>query len=101
MLTLQQLRQDPQGVKARLAKKHFARPELVDTIIALDDQRKKLQLDSDNLQAKINTLSKEIGMLMGKGEREQAEALLASASGVGVGEAPADESGDRPQQQNP
>lgn len=74
MLTLQQLRQDPQGVKARLAKKHFARPELVDTIIALDDQRKKLQLDSDNLQAKINTLSKEIGMLMGKGEREQAEA---------------------------
>jgi riboflavin kinase/FMN adenylyltransferase len=30
----------------------------------------------------------------------QAEALLASASGVGVGEAPADESGDRPQQQN-
>ena len=73
MLTLLQLRQDPEGVKAKLAKKHFGRPELVDTIIALDDQRKKLQLDSDNLQAKINTLSKEIGMLMGKGEREQAE----------------------------
>ncbi|NDF98658.1 MAG: serine--tRNA ligase [Chitinophagia bacterium] len=73
MLTLLQLRQDPEGVKTKLAKKHFGRPELVDTIIALDDQRKKLQLDSDNLQAKINTLSKEIGMLMGKGEREQAE----------------------------
>jgi seryl-tRNA synthetase len=74
MLTLQQLRQDPAQVKARLAKKHCARPELVDVIISLDDQRKKLQLDSDNLQAQINTLSKEIGMLMGKGQREEAEA---------------------------
>ena len=74
MLTLQQLRQDPAQVKARLAKKHFARIELVDTIITLDDQRKKLQLDGDNLQAKINTLSKEIGMLMAKGQREEAEA---------------------------
>lgn len=74
MLTLQQLRQDPAQVKARLAKKHFARIELVDVIIALDDQRKKLQLDGDNLQAKINTLSKEIGMLMAKGQREEAEA---------------------------
>jgi seryl-tRNA synthetase len=74
MLTLQQLRQDPAQVKARLAKKHFARVDLVDTIIAIDDQRKKLQLDGDNLQAKINTLSKEIGMLMAKGQREEAEA---------------------------
>jgi len=74
MLTLQQLRQDSAKVKAQLAKKHFARPELVDLIISLDDQRKKLQLDGDNLQAKINTLSKEIGMLMGKGQREEAEA---------------------------
>jgi seryl-tRNA synthetase len=74
MLTLQQLRQDSAQVKARLAKKHFARIELVDTIITLDDQRKKLQLDGDNLQAKINTLSKEIGMLMAKGQRDEAEA---------------------------
>ncbi len=74
MLTLQQLRQDPTQVKAKLAKKHFAKPELVDLIMALDDQRKKLQLDSDNLQAKVNALSKEIGMLMAKGQRDEAEA---------------------------
>ena len=73
MLTLQQLRQDPSQVKARLVKKHFAQPALVDSIITLDDQRKKLQLEADNLQARINTLSKEIGMLMGKGQREEAE----------------------------
>lgn len=74
MLTLQQLRQDPAAVKARLAKKHFANPELVEGIISLDDQRKKIQLDTDTIQAQINSASKEIGMLMGKGQKEDAEA---------------------------
>lgn len=73
MLTLQQLRQDPAAVKARLAKKHFANPELVDTIIDLDDQRKKIQLDTDTIQAKLNSASKEIGLLMAKGQKEEAE----------------------------
>lgn len=74
MLTLQQLRQDPAAVKARLVKKHFANPEIVEVIISLDDQRKKIQLDTDTIQAQINTASKEIGMLMGKGQKEDAEA---------------------------
>lgn len=73
MLTLQQLRQDPAAVKARLAKKHFANPELVDTIIDLDDQRKKIQLDTDTIQAQVNSASKEIGQLMAKGQKEEAE----------------------------
>jgi len=73
MLTLQQIRQNPEAVKAGLLKKYFGQPELVDVIIGLDDQRKKLQLESDNLQAKINSASKEIGQLMGKGQKEEAE----------------------------
>lgn len=73
MLTLQQIRQNPLAVKAGLLKKYFGQPELVDVIIGLDDQRKKLQLESDNLQAKINSASKEIGLLMGKGQKEDAE----------------------------
>ena len=74
MLTLQQIRLNPEAVKAGLLKKHFAEPALVDTIFALDDQRKKLQLDSDNLLSKVNSTSKEIGLLMGKGQKEEAEA---------------------------
>jgi seryl-tRNA synthetase len=73
MLQLQVLRQDPQAVKERLAVKHFSETELVDTIIALDDERKKLQLDFDTNQAKVNSTSKEIGALMGKGLKEEAE----------------------------
>lgn len=73
MLQLQVLRQDAQRVKERLAVKHFTSASLVDEIIALDDERKKLQLESDNTQAKINAASKEIGQLMGKGQKEEAE----------------------------
>ena len=48
MLQLQVLRQNPQAVKERLAVKNFTEPQLVDEIIALDDERKKLQLEFDN-----------------------------------------------------
>ena len=73
MLQHQLLRQDPKAVKERLAIKHFTEPQLVDGIIALDDERKRLQLESDNCLAKINAASKEIGQLMGKGQKEEAE----------------------------
>jgi seryl-tRNA synthetase len=74
MLQLQVLRQDPEAVKKRLTLKNFADPALVDTILSLDDQRKKTQLEFDNNQAKVNTSSKEIGQLMAKGNKEEAEA---------------------------
>lgn len=73
MLQLQVLRQDPEGVKKKLARRHFAEPALVDRILTLDDQRKKLQLEFDNNQSKVNSTSKEIGQLMTKGDREAAE----------------------------
>ena len=73
MLQLQILRQNPQVVKDKLAIKNFAEPQLVDVIIALDDERKKLQLDFDNNQAKVNSTSKEIGVLMAKGQKDEAE----------------------------
>jgi seryl-tRNA synthetase len=73
MLQLQVLRQNPEWVKERLAVKHFAETNLVDTIISLDDQRKKLQLEFDNNQSKVNSTSKEIGQLMAKGQKDEAE----------------------------
>ncbi|HWR33751.1 MAG TPA: serine--tRNA ligase [Chitinophagaceae bacterium] len=73
MLQLQVLRQDPQAVKGRLAIKNFRDINLVDEITALDDERKKLQLESDTIQSKINAASKEIGQFMAKGQKEDAE----------------------------
>lgn len=82
MLTLALLRQDPEGVKKKLQKKHFSSVEIVDQVIDLDDQRKKLQLDSDNLLAQVNAASKEIGQLMSKGQRDEAEAKKQAVSSL-------------------
>ncbi|RYY20238.1 MAG: serine--tRNA ligase, partial [Chitinophagaceae bacterium] len=73
MLQLQQLRQNPEAVKSKLAFKYFQEPGLVDEIIALDDQRKKLQLEFDTNKSQVNSMSKEIGQLMAKGQKEEAE----------------------------
>lgn len=78
MLQVNVLRNNPAWVKERLAVKHFKQPEVVDEVIALDDKRKKLQLEFDNTQAAINSSSKEIGKLMGQGKKEEAEALKTS-----------------------
>lgn len=56
-----------------LKKKHFAETSLVDNIISLDDERKKLQFELDERQSKINAFSKEIGQLMARGEKRLAE----------------------------
>ena len=75
MLQLQVLRQNPAWVKEKLAVKHFSDLSVVDSVLALDEERKKLQLEFDNNQAKVNSTSKEIGMLMGKGQKEEAETM--------------------------
>ncbi|HEX6192746.1 MAG TPA: serine--tRNA ligase, partial [Chitinophagaceae bacterium] len=72
MLQLPIIRQNPGAVKERLAIKHFSETALVDTVLNLDDQRKKLQLEFDNTQAKVNSASKDIGQLMAKGQKEDA-----------------------------
>ena len=72
---MQVIRQNPEWIKERLAIKYFNDGSVVDAILKLDEQRKKLQLEFDNIQAKINSSSKEIGQLMAKGEKEKAETL--------------------------
>lgn len=75
MLQVNVLRNNPEGVKERLAVKHFKQLDLVDDIIALDDERKRIQAEYDNTQAKVNAASKEIGNLMRQGKKEEAEEL--------------------------
>jgi seryl-tRNA synthetase len=75
MLQVNVIRQDRELVKQRLAVKNFKQPELVDAVVDMDDERKRLQSDFDNTQAKLNTASKEICKLMAQGKKEEAEAL--------------------------
>ena len=75
MLQVSVLRNNTADVKKRLAVKHFGQPELVDSIIALDDERKRLQAEFDTTQARVNAASKEIGKLMGQGKKDEAESM--------------------------
>ena len=73
MLQVAYIRNNKEEVKQRLAVKNFAELNLVDEILSLDEERKKLQLEFDNTQAKVNSTSKEIGQLMAKRQKEEAE----------------------------
>lgn len=86
MLQISYIRQHPGLVKEKLAIKNFKEPELVDTILGFDDEKKQVQLEAESLQSKANALSKEIGRLMATGKSEEAtrkkqevESLNASA----------------------
>ena len=73
MLQVAFIRNNKDEVKERLGVKNFAELNLVNEILSLDDERKKLQQEFDSTQAKVNSTSKEIGQLMAKGEKAEAE----------------------------
>jgi seryl-tRNA synthetase len=73
MLQIGFIRQHIELVKERLSVKNYSDTAAVDRIVSLDEQVRKLKVDSESLQASINSSSKEIGMLMGKGEKDSAE----------------------------
>jgi seryl-tRNA synthetase len=80
MLSIQLFRQNKELVLAGLKKKNFKELELVDKIISLDEQRRHIQLQNDNLAASVNAASKNIGQLMAKGNKEEAEKLKAEVA---------------------
>ncbi|MDE6040394.1 MAG: serine--tRNA ligase [Muribaculaceae bacterium] len=81
MLTIQQIKADPQFVIERLAVKGFDGKHAINRVLALDDMRRQLQLKSDNAAAELNKKAAEIGKLMKSGMKAEAEAAKAS---VGV-----------------
>jgi seryl-tRNA synthetase len=82
MLQVSYIRQNRESVLERLAIKNFNQVEVVDEVIDLDDERKKLQSDFDSMQAKINNASKEIGTQMRQGQKEEAETLKAEVAAI-------------------
>ena len=74
MLTLKQLRDNKEEAIRRLAKKGVDAAPIIASIELLDDKRKALQAELDGCLAEQNQAAKQIGMLMGKGLKEEAEA---------------------------
>lgn len=80
MLSLQLFRTHKELIIEGLKKKNFKDLDIVDTIIALDEKRRTIQVENDKIAAEINAASKSIGMLMGQGKKEEAEAHKAEVA---------------------
>lgn len=80
MLTIQQIKENPQYIIDRLKVKGFDGKEKIEKILALDDRRRALQLQADTIAAGLNKQAAEIGKLMKAGEREAAEAAKAEVA---------------------
>ncbi|CAG2156722.1 Serine--tRNA ligase [Cupriavidus numazuensis] len=79
MLDIQLFRKDIDAVAQRLATRGFQLD--VAAFQALEGERKQLQTQTEELQSRRNSLSKQIGMLKGKGE--DASAVMAEVGGIG------------------
>ena len=76
MLDLKFLRENPDIVKQNIKNKFQDRKlPLVDEVIELDAISRKTQQEADDLRANRKYVSKQIGMLMGQGKKEEAEQL--------------------------
>ena len=76
MIDINLIRTNPELVKENIRKKfQDHKLVLVDEVLALDAKRRALIAEGDTLRAARNTLSKQVGMLMKEGKREEAEAV--------------------------
>ena len=74
MIDIKLLRENPEMVKENIKKKfQNHKLVLVDEVIELDKESRELTLMCDDLRMKRNSISKEIGALMGQGKKEEAE----------------------------
>ena len=83
MLDIKFLRENPEIVKENIKKKfQDEKIKLVDEVIELDEKYRAAKTRCDNLRSQRNKISKQIGGLMAKGEKEEAEKVKAQVGGI-------------------
>lgn len=82
MLTLQQIKEDPQLIIKRLAVKGFDGTEVINRVIELDNERKRLQLNNDTKAAELNKLAAQIGALMKQGQKDEATKVKEAVAAI-------------------
>lgn len=80
MLQLNYIREEKEKAIQKLAKKGFDASSILSKVISLDNDRKKTQLNLDDMLAQSNQIAKEIGRLFKKGEVEKANAAKAQTT---------------------
>ena len=80
MLTLAAIKENPDDIIRRLARKHFDAKELIEKVIEIDKVRRTTQAELDASLSQIKALSSQIGMFMKGGEKDKAEAAKAEVA---------------------
>ena len=86
MLDIRFVRENPEAVRENIRKKfQDSKLHLVDEVLELDKELRQVKTEADELRSKRNSLSKQIGMLMGQAKKdpskkEEAEALKAQVA---------------------
>ncbi len=86
MLTLQQIKEDPERIIARLAVKGFDGKECITQVMTLDEERRKLQFKNDSLAAELKKYADSIGRLMKEGHKEEAEEAKKKVAEIKAGQ---------------
>ena len=73
MIPLKQLRENKAAIVAGLQKRNFKQTKLIDTLLSLDEKRRKTQTELDQQLAEANQLAKEIGQLFKSGKADEAQ----------------------------
>ena len=73
MLTLAAIKENPEEIVRKLAKKHFDAKELINKVLDLDKPRRNSQSELDARLATLKNLSGQIGKLMKEGKKEEAD----------------------------
>lgn len=82
MLQVNYIRENREKVLERLAVRNFKQLELVDQIIAIDEERRQTQTSLDSLSATANAAAKQIGDLMRSGKKDEAELIKTQTAGL-------------------
>ncbi len=83
MLDIKLLRERPDFVRERLANRHGGDEAKVDEVLSHDEKRRAALAEAEQLKARRNSASKEIGALMGQKKFEEAEARKAEVRAMG------------------
>ena len=75
MLLVSFLRENKQVAVEKLQKKNYKNLEIIDEIITKDDLRKKLQFQLDNELSEMNSISKQIGILIKDGKKDEVQLI--------------------------
>ena len=80
MLDIKFIRENPDVVKENIKKKfQDSKLPLVDEVLALDEENRTAQTRANELRSARNTLSKQVGMLMGQAKKDPSKLAEAEA----------------------